>query len=43
MAGLKAMGAPICPRLNPRGVPPVNWLLFGKWPLLLASDREGAM
>lgn len=31
-------------RLKPRGVPAeLLWLLVGKWPLLLASEREGAM
>ena len=31
-------------RLKPRGVPAEAWLLFvGKCPLLLASEREGAM
>lgn len=31
-------------RLKPRGVPAVRlWLFMGKWPLLLASEREGAM
>ena len=31
-------------RLKPRGVPAAVWLLFmGKWPLLLASERDGAM
>ena len=31
-------------RLKPRGVPAVSvWLFMGKWPLELASEREGAM
>lgn len=31
-------------RLKPRGVPAVMlWLFIGKWPLLFASEREGAM
>lgn len=31
-------------RLNPRGVPVAcTWLPMGKWPLLLASLRDGAM
>lgn len=31
-------------RLKPRGVPAFRlWLFMGKWPLLLASEREGAI
>jgi hypothetical protein len=31
-------------RLKPRGVPvAVLWLFIGKWPLLFASEREGAI
>ena len=34
----------ILERLKPRGVPAaILWLFIGKWPLLLASEREGAM